>query len=89
MQRQSNIRNENIYILSKEHGMKTKKDFYFIIKQVRHLQKKAPGIVDCLMLQREVDKEVESFYSKEIEENPIDVNKKKIECQKRMKVFYE
>ena len=68
--------------------MKTKKDFYFIVKQMRHLQKTAPGTVDCLMLQREIDKEVESFYSKEIEKSPIDVNKKKIECQKRMKDFY-
>lgn len=68
--------------------MKTKKDFYFIVKQMRHLQKTAPCTVDCLMLQRDVDKEVESFYSKEIEDIPIDIDKKKIDCQKRMEDFY-
>ncbi len=69
--------------------MKTKKDFYFIVKQMRHLQKTAPGTVDCLMLQRDVDKEVESFYSKEIEEIPIDLEKKKMEYNKRMDDFYK
>jgi len=69
--------------------MKTKKDFYFIVKQMRHLQKTVPGTVDCLMLQRDVDKEVESFFSKEIEDIPIDIEKKKIEYQRRMKGFHD
>jgi hypothetical protein len=41
------------------------------------------------MLQRDVDKEVESFFSKEIEDIPIDIEKKKIEYQRRMKGFHD
>jgi len=69
--------------------MKTKKDFYLMVKQMRFLQKTANGSVDCKILERDIDTEIELFFKKVVEESEIDTEKKKSEFEKRKDIFYK
>jgi|WetSurMetagenome_2_1015567.scaffolds.fasta_scaffold75478_3 hypothetical protein len=69
--------------------MKTKKDLFFQIKNMRFLQTINPNSIDCKVLENEIDKEVKAFFDKEVENSPIDIEKKRTECETRKKTFHD